>query len=71
MPIYTDSVVLIYLLDHTGPFRARAMARIASLQAAGDQMAVSDLTRLECRIGPLKRRDAMALAAFDAFFAKA
>ena len=68
MLIYCDSVILIYWLDHVGPFHLRAEARMIALQAAGDRIAVSDLPRLECRVGPLKRRDATALNAFDDFF---
>src|SRR2546429_314444 len=53
MLIYCDSVVLIYWLDGTGPFRHRAALRITALQSSGDQIAISDLTRLECRVRPL------------------
>jgi predicted nucleic acid-binding protein len=70
MLIYCDSVILIYWLDQVGPFHVRARNRIAALQAAGDRAAISDLTRLECRVGALKRRDARILAVFDGFFAR-
>jgi predicted nucleic acid-binding protein len=70
MLIYCDSVILIYWLDQVGPFHLRAETRMQALLAAGDRLAVSDLTRLECRVGPLKRRDAAAVAAFDGFFAR-
>lgn len=70
MVVYCDSVILIYWLDHVGPYHARAKARVAALQAAADQMAVSELTRMECRVGALKRKDAAILAIFDAFFAR-
>jgi predicted nucleic acid-binding protein len=70
MLIYCDSVVLIYWLDQIGPFHLRAERRMMTLQAASDQVAVSDLTRLECRVGPLKRKDPVILAVFDAFFAR-
>ena len=70
MIIYWDSVITIYLLDHTGSFQARARARLATLEKAGDQIAVSDLTRLECRIKPIRTGDAASLAQFDAFFAR-
>jgi predicted nucleic acid-binding protein len=69
MLIDCDSAVLIYWLDQVGPFHLRAEARMTALQSAGDHVAVSDLTRLECRVGVLKRRDAAALKVFDAFFA--
>jgi len=70
MVIYCDSVILIYWLDQVGPFHIRAESRIQTLQLGGDQMAVSDLTRLECRVGALRRNDASSLATFDQFFAR-
>jgi predicted nucleic acid-binding protein len=71
MLIYFDSVIVIYLFDHTGPFNVRAINRLTTLQAAGDTIAVSDLSRLECRVQPLKLGDMAKLAVFDAFFARA
>jgi len=70
MLIYCDSGILIYWLDQVGPFHLRAETRMQTLLAAGDRVAVSDLTRLECRVGALKRRDPTAVAAFDGFFAR-
>jgi predicted nucleic acid-binding protein len=69
MLIYCDSVILIYYLDYTGPFNARAATKLAALKGAGHQVAVSDLVRLECRVKPLKMGDKAKLAVFDAFFA--
>jgi predicted nucleic acid-binding protein len=70
MLIYFDSVIVIYLIDHTGPFHLRAVARLTSLLAAGDQVAVSDLTRMECRVKPMRNGNAIKLGEFDAFFAR-
>lgn len=70
MRIYCDTSVLIYWLDQVGPFHLRARSRFQALEAANDLMVISDLTRLECRVGPLKRNDATVLAAFDNFFAR-
>jgi predicted nucleic acid-binding protein len=70
MLIYCDSMILIYLLDMTGPFNVRASARMAAMRAAGDVAAFSDLTRLECRIKPLRLGVANILANFDAFFTR-
>ncbi len=70
MTIYFDSVIAIYLLDHTGSFQARAEARLTALEAAGDLIAVSDVGRLECRVKPIRLGDAVSLAKFDAFFAR-
>jgi predicted nucleic acid-binding protein len=71
MVVYFDSVIIIYLLDHTGSFQTRARARLAALEAAGDRVAVSDLSRLECRVKPMALGDAVKLAGFDDFFARA
>jgi predicted nucleic acid-binding protein len=46
----------------------KAAARIAAFKA-GDQAAVSDLVRMECRVGPLKSSDSFLLNNFAAFFA--
>ena len=71
MLIYLDSVIVVYLLDNTGSFNTRATTRLAALVAAGDRIAVSDLTRLECRVKPIKDGNPAKLADFDAFFARA
>jgi hypothetical protein len=65
--IYCDSMILMYLLDAVGPFNVRAVARIGALRAAGDTAAFSDLTRLECRIKPIRVGATRTLAHFDAF----
>jgi predicted nucleic acid-binding protein len=70
MVIYCDSVTLIYFLDTVGPFNARVVTRMAAMQAAGDTAAFSDLTRLECRVKPLKLGATTTLADFDNFFAR-
>jgi uncharacterized protein len=68
MLIYLDSAILIYYLDGIGPFQARAVNRLTTLRAAGDQVAASDLTRLECRVKPTQLGDTLRLSKFDGFF---
>lgn len=70
MLIYCDSVILIYLFDHSGSFNVRASNRLAVIAAAGDQLGVSDLVRLECRVKPIQSGDSAKLAVYDAFFAR-
>jgi len=70
MTIYCDSVILIYLLDAVGPFNIRAVTRMTALHSAGDVAAFSDLTRLECRMKPLRIGATAKLAEFDAFFSR-
>jgi uncharacterized protein len=60
MLIYLDSVIVIYAVEGVPAFRARAIARLAAAESAGDDVATSDLTRLECLIQPLRNND-MAL----------
>lgn len=69
MLIYCDSVILMYYFDHVGSFHVRAAKRLAAIAAAGDQIAISDLVRLEYRILPLKNGDSTKLALFDGFCA--
>jgi len=70
MLIYCDSVILIYFLDSVGPFNVRTISRMATMQVNGDVPAFSDLTRLECRVKPLKTGATAALTEFDDFFAR-
>lgn len=67
--LYVDSNILIYLLDSIGSVQMPAAGRLAAMASARDHPVVSVLVRLECRIGPLKRRDAPAVGEFDRFFA--
>ena len=69
--IYLDSNIVIYLIEQVAGFGPRAAARIAAAVAAGDSLAVSDLTRLECRTLVISRGDHALLAQYDAFFARA
>jgi uncharacterized protein len=66
--IYLDTNVVIYLVERTPGWGAKAAARVAALRAAGDRTAISDLVRLECRVKPFAQGDARRLGQFDAFF---
>jgi uncharacterized protein len=70
MLIYCDSVILMYYFDHTGSFNVRATTRLAALAAASDQIAVSDLVPLECRVKHVQTGNTAKLAVFDAFFTR-
>jgi uncharacterized protein len=66
---YLDTNLVIYFIEGTPGWGPRAAARIAALRAAGDGLAVSDLTRMECQVGPLISGNASLLADYAAFFA--
>jgi predicted nucleic acid-binding protein len=69
MLIYCDSDILIYALDDEGAWHEKATKRLVNLWTAGDEVVVSDMVRLECRVGPIRDRDSFRLAVFDKFFA--
>lgn len=68
MKVYVDSVIIVYYLDHSGPFQLRAANRLAALRSAGDQIVASDLVRMECRVDPIRKGDGARLSRFDGFF---
>jgi predicted nucleic acid-binding protein len=67
--IYADANVVIRLLEGDATARAPLEARLLPLRGTGRFLATSRLTRLECRVKPLRNGDAALLALYDAFFA--
>lgn len=72
MIAFFDASALIYLLEGKGPFASRVRAELSALAQMhpGIGSAVSRLSWLECRVGPMKANDTATLALFDAFFAR-
>jgi predicted nucleic acid-binding protein len=66
---YLDSCVVIYLIEMQEPWHSHVRARLLPAAGVVPEICFSDLTRLECRVGPLMRGDAEALAEYDQFFA--
>jgi predicted nucleic acid-binding protein len=69
MLVYLDTMILVYRVEGDPVFRTRARTHLANLAAAGDQFAVSALSRLECRMKPLRMADTALLGEYDRFFA--
>ena len=65
MRIYLDSAPVIYLVEGVLPYVADLETR---LSVPGTVQVCSDLTRLECRVKPIRDRQDMLLAAFDRYF---
>jgi predicted nucleic acid-binding protein len=71
---FLDACAVIYAVDGTPGWamalkqQLRQLARSEQASTGGLQLAISRLSWLECRVGPLRRRDAVALARFDVFF---
>jgi uncharacterized protein len=66
MRIYLDAAPVIYTVEQVAPYTAAVDSR---LNASGVVRVISDLTRLECRVKPLRDGDLALLQDFDDFFA--
>ena len=69
---FFDASALIYLIEGKEPFCSKVRKELTAAANKYPDLgtAVSRLTWLECRVGPMKANDNAALAAFDAFFAR-
>jgi len=71
---FLDASAVIYAVEGTAAWAEalkqtlRQLAISVEASTGGLQLAISRLSWLECRVGPLRRRDAQALARFDVFF---
>lgn len=54
--VYLDSCAVIYLLEGE-PELSLAMGALMKEEGAEAEFCVSDLTRLECRVAPLREQD--------------
>lgn len=65
MRIYLDSAAVIYAVEQVKPYAEMVDSRLS----AGDVVIVtSDLTRLECRVKPLRDENTEVLKDFDDYF---
>jgi len=69
--IYADANVIIRLLEGDATTRAPIEARLLPLRGTGRFLCTSRLTRLECRVKPLRHGDTALLALYDAVFTSA
>lgn len=68
MRICLDANCVIYLVEKNPLWAPKIVTRLAEATGAGDRVAVSDLARSECLIGPLNAGDAAVLADYQRFF---
>lgn len=69
MKVYLDSCIVIYLVEKREPWRNRIQSLLLPQTGLLPRVFYSDLTRMECRVGPKTRTDPIALAEYDRFFA--
>jgi predicted nucleic acid-binding protein len=69
---FLDFSALIYLVDGEASWAQAAQATLPQLasEAPDLALAVSRLSLLECRVGPLRRGDQASLDRFEALFAQ-
>jgi predicted nucleic acid-binding protein len=70
MILFLDTNIVIYAVEGNPVFGPKVALRLATAQAAGDSFMVSDLTRMEALVGPLKTNNTTVEASFRAFFAR-
>lgn len=70
--IYCDACVLIYRVEGTLPWALQAIeVRMQEVARHGLELCVTELLRLECRVGPLMQGDNNLLARYDELFDRA
>ena len=65
MKVYLDAAPVIYLVEEVIPYASALETR---LSVPGTVQVCSDLTRLECRVKPIRDRQDQLLIAFDRYF---
>ena len=72
MIAFFDASALIYLIEGREPFAGKVRKELRTVAKKYPDLgaAVSRLTWLKCRVGPMKANNSATLAAFDAFFAR-
>ena len=65
MRIYLDTAPIIYTIEHVPPYADAVDAR---LSVPGIMLVASDLTRMECRVKPLRDGNFELLKDFDDYF---
>jgi uncharacterized protein len=66
MRYYLDSATIIYLVEQVQPYASVVRRK---LSAQGLVLITSELTRLECRVKPVRNGDSALLQDFDDYFA--
>ncbi len=72
MIAFFDASALIYLIEGKEPLAGKVRKELAVLAGKYPDLgaAVSRLSWLECRVGPMKGNDKVTLAMLDAFFSR-
>ena len=66
--VFLDANLVIYLVEQPAAFGPMVRARVTTVLAGGEHLAISDLVRMECQVGPWKRNNLVLLAQYVTFF---
>lgn len=66
--IYLDASAIIYGIEGAGELRVAVLAWITKAENSGGILSTSRLSRLECRVLPLRRGQTVLVAQYDEFF---
>lgn len=69
MILFPDTNIVIYATEQNPLFGPKARTRLAIARAAGDTIMISDLTRMECLVLPLRSGDVALQQTYQGFFA--
>lgn len=72
MIAFLDANVLIYLIEGAEPFAGGVRNTLQAIthDHENTQLAMSALSGLECRVGPMKSENSLVLDAYDEFFSR-
>src|SRR6266849_1560392 len=70
MRLYLDANPIIYSIEGVPEFRLAALSWIERAEAAQGAVITSRLSRLECRVKPLREGNSALLEQFDGFFSR-
>ena len=70
MRLYLDANPIIYSIEGVPEFREAALSWIERAEKASGVVITSRLSRLECRVKPLREENTELLARFEGFFAR-
>jgi uncharacterized protein len=66
--VFLDASPVIFLIEQPASFGPKVKARVTALLTNGERLAVSDLVRMECQVGPMKANDQVLLDQYVTFF---
>jgi predicted nucleic acid-binding protein len=69
MILYLDTNIVIYAIEYNPVFGPKAVSRLATARGSGDSLMISDLTRMECLVLPLRLGNVALQHTYQGFFA--